>query len=76
MCEFTHGGAIQVKARAQRDEIRQSFTDAHTGQLIDAMAVQSYLGALGIAGVADDEALANRLYSRHQAIYSAVYSRA
>lgn len=75
MCAFTHGGAIQVKARALRDEIRQSFTDAHTGQLIDAMACLSYLGALGIAAVADDEALANRLYSRHQAIYSGVYNR-
>jgi len=32
MCAFTHGGAIQVKARALKDEIRQSFTDGHTSQ--------------------------------------------
>jgi hypothetical protein len=76
MCAFTHGGAIQVKARALKDEIRQSFTDGHTSQLIDSMAVLSYLGALGIAAVADDGELANRLYSAHQVIYAVVYDRA
>ncbi|WP_181159286.1 DUF6988 family protein [Burkholderia contaminans] len=49
MCAFTHGGAVQVKARAIKDEIRQSFTDEHTSKLIDSMAMLSYLGALGIA---------------------------
>ncbi len=76
MCAFTHGGAIQVKARALKDEIRQSFTDGHTSQLIDSMAVLSYLGALGIAAVADDGELANQLYSAHQVIYKVVYERA
>ncbi|VWD33685.1 hypothetical protein BLA17378_07517 [Burkholderia aenigmatica] len=73
MCAFTHGGAVQVKARAIRDEIRQSFTDEHTSKLIDAMAMLSYLGALGIAKVADDGVLAQRLYERHHEIYSVLY---
>jgi hypothetical protein len=75
MCAFTHGGAIQVKARAMKDEIRQSFTDEHTRQLIDAMASLSYLGALGIAAVADNEELAKSLQARHRAIYAVVYDR-
>ncbi|CAE6900396.1 hypothetical protein R69749_08116 [Paraburkholderia domus] len=75
MCAFTHGGAIQVKARAMKDEIRQSFTDEHTSQLIDAMASLSYLGALGIATVAGQEVLANNLYAGHREIYSVVYDR-
>lgn len=73
MCAFTHGGAIQVKARAIKDEIRQSFTDEHTSKLLDSMATLSYLGALGIAKVADDGELAQRLYERHQEIYSVLY---
>ncbi|BBA45414.1 MULTISPECIES: DUF6988 family protein [Burkholderia cepacia complex] len=73
MCAFTHGGAVQVKARAIKDEIRQSFTDEHTSKLIDSMAMLSYLGALGIAKVADDGELAQRLYERHQVIYSVLY---
>ncbi|MGF6637286.1 DUF6988 family protein [Paraburkholderia sp. MM6662-R1] len=75
MCAFTHGGAVQVKARAVKDEIRQSFTDGHVSQLIDSMAVLSYLGALGIAKVADDGQLAQRLNERHQEIYAALYDR-
>lgn len=59
-----------------KDEIRQSFTDEHTGQLIDAMAMLSYLGALGIAKVADDGELAQRLYGQHQEVYAALYDRA
>ncbi|WP_176042768.1 DUF6988 family protein [Burkholderia stabilis] len=73
MCAFTHGGAVQVKARAIKDEIRQSFTDEHTSKLIDSMAMLSYLGALGIAKVADDGELAQRLYERHREIYSVLY---
>jgi hypothetical protein len=75
MCAFTHGGSIQVKARAVRDEIRQSFTDDHTGQLLDTMTMLSYLAALGIAAVANDEALAISLEDRHQKIFSAVHNR-
>ncbi|WP_415858368.1 DUF6988 family protein [Burkholderia ubonensis] len=75
MCAFTHGGAIQVKARAVRDEIRQSFTDEHTGQLLDAMTSLSHLAALGIAAVANDETLANRLADRRQSIFSSFYNR-
>lgn len=66
---------MQVKARAIKDEIRQSFTDEHTAQLIEAMAMLSYLGALGIAKVADDGEFAQRLYVRHQEIYATVYDR-
>lgn len=70
---FHPRGAVQVKARAIKDEIRQSFTDEHTSKLIDSMAMLSYLGALGIAKVADDGELAQRLYERHQVIYSVLY---
>ncbi|MCA8143575.1 DUF6988 family protein [Burkholderia multivorans] len=75
MCAFTHGGAVQVKARMCGNEIRQSYTDDHAGKLLDAMAVLSYLAALGIAAVADDEGLAKQLYDQHQSIYSGVYRR-
>ena len=75
MCAFTHGGVVQVKARINGDEVRQSYTDVDAGKLIDSMAVLSYMAALGIAAVAKDEGLAGRLYERHQSIYAPVYRR-
>jgi hypothetical protein len=76
MCAFTHGGAVQVKARALKDEIRQSFTDEHTSWLLDTMSMLAHLGALGIAKVADDGELAQRLDARHREIYAVLYNRA
>jgi hypothetical protein len=73
MCAFTHGGAVQVKARSVRDEIRQSYSDLHAAQLLDSTAVLSYLAALGIAAVADDGDLAERLYQSHQPIFEDTY---
>ena len=75
MCAFTHGGTVQVKARAVGDEIRQSYSDRHAAQLLDSTAVLSYLAALAIAAVADDGDLAKRLYETHQPIFDSVYRR-
>ena len=75
MCAFTHGGAVQVKARSVGDEIRQSYSDRHAAQLLDSTAVLSYLAALAIAAVADDADLAKRLYETHQPIFDSVYRK-
>ncbi|TCG04911.1 hypothetical protein BZM27_37435 [Paraburkholderia steynii] len=75
MCAFTHGGAVQVKARSVGDEIRQSYSDRHAAQLLDSTAVLSYLAALAIAAVADDGNLAKRLHETHQPIFDRVYRR-
>ncbi|WP_430231787.1 DUF6988 family protein [Paraburkholderia tropica] len=75
MCAFTHGGAVQVKARSVGDEIRQNYSDRHAAQLLDSTAVLSYLAALAIAAVADDGDLAKELYETHQQIFSHVYRR-
>ncbi|MDR5748908.1 hypothetical protein QCE73_37690 [Caballeronia sp. LZ029] len=75
MCAFTHGGAVQVKARSANDEIRQNYSDRHAAQLLDSAAVLSYLAALAIAAVANDSDLAKRLQEAHEPIFDSVYLR-
>ncbi len=70
LCDFTHGGAIQVKARAASpNEIAQNYKVEHIAGILTASATTSYLAALGLAAVAGNDAIALRLKEAFNAIY-------
>ncbi len=67
--DFTHGGAIQVKARITRDEIIQSYKPKHIAGLVTSSATLALLAGVGIAAVADNDALATGLRDAYRSVY-------
>ena len=70
--DFTHGGTIQVKARNTRDEIVQRYKPEHIAGLLASSAVSALLAGVGIAFVADDTILANKLLNAYTSVYGNV----
>lgn len=56
LCDFTHGGSIQVKVRAARlSEITQNFKPEHVASMLTASATTALLACVGLAAVAENE---------------------
>ena len=70
--DFTHGGAIQVKARNTPDEIAQRYKAEHIADLLASSAVSALLAGVGIASLADDTILANKLLDAYTSVYGNV----
>lgn len=70
LCDFTHGGMIQVKARAATaNEIAQNYKVEHVAGMLTASATTAYLAAVGLAAVAENDAIALHLRDAFNAIY-------
>ena len=69
LCDFTHGGSIQVKARNTRDEVVRNYKLEHVAGLLTASATLSLLAGVGIAAAIDSESLATKLHDAYQSIY-------
>lgn len=68
-CDFTHGGAIQVKARNSRDEIISNYIPNDVINILEASTILSFHAAVAIATVADDATLTNLLLKKYQEIH-------
>ena len=69
--DFTHGGVTQVKARNTRDGVIQSYKPKHVVGLVTSSATLAFLAAVGIAAVADNNALALSLQEEYRSVYEA-----
>jgi hypothetical protein len=69
--DFTHGGAIQVKARITRDGIVSNYLHEHIAGLLQSAATLSLLSGVAIAKAVGDSALANNLLLLYQRLYGA-----
>lgn len=69
LCDFTHGGSLQVLARISGAEIRQSYKPEHMAQLLDPSATFSFIAAVSMTVLAKPGQLAIRLRDAYQAIY-------
>lgn len=69
LCDFTHGGIIQVMARTTRDEIVQSYKPAHVAGLLTSSATLSLLAGVGIASVVKSNDLAIKLREAYRSTY-------
>ncbi len=67
--DFTHGGAIQVKARITNDEICSNFHPEHIAKLLQAAAILALLAGLSISSAVNDNELSNNLSSLYQRLY-------
>lgn len=69
LCDFTHGGTIQVKARCTVDEVTPNYKVEHVANLLTASASLSLLAGVALAAAVGTEALAKQLYSAFQGAY-------
>jgi hypothetical protein len=69
LCDFTHGGAIQVKARNTRDEITTNYKSKHVAGLLTASATLSMLAGVAMAAVIESGPLAAELRMAYALIY-------
>lgn len=69
LCDFTHGGAIQVKARNTRDEIVRNYQLEHVAGLLTASATVALLAGTAIAAILESESLATNLQAAYRSIY-------
>jgi hypothetical protein len=70
LCDFTHGGSLQIKVRAATiGEIRQDFRPAHVAALLVASATTALLAGVGLAAVAENEAMALELRDAYRAVF-------
>lgn len=70
LSDYTHGGAIQVKARNTQDEIAYNYNPDHIGNVIEASVSLAYSAGAAISNVAENAALANDLMALHKRIYT------
>lgn len=65
MNDFTHGGAIQVKARNSRDEVVSNFLPEHVKGILESATAFSLMASLAIASAVKDETLSNDLFQTY-----------
>ncbi|MBR8005648.1 DUF6988 family protein [Burkholderia vietnamiensis] len=71
LCDFTHGGAVQIQARVASGAIKQRWAEEHIAGLLRSSSALTYLACIEIAHLADDKTLANEFAVRHQRAYPA-----
>lgn len=67
--DFTHGGAIHVKARNSQDEIIPNYKPEHVASVLTSSATLSLLAGVDIASVAKREDLAVKLREEFRSVY-------
>lgn len=70
--DYTHGGIVQVKERNKNSEIVSNYCPEQTTWLLECSSRFSLLAGLEMAGVAQNDVLADELVSEHEKIYQAV----
>lgn len=70
LCDFTHGGSIQVKIRAARlGEIALDLKPKHIAAMLTASATTALMACVGLAAVAENEQVALKLSEEFHGIY-------
>lgn len=67
-CDFTHGGAIQVKARVSNGDVRQNFYPLHVASVVTSscmLAVTSCVSMAMVANQLDIAVRASEVYSKY-----------
>jgi hypothetical protein len=67
--DFTHGGAIQIKARFSANEIAQNYKEEHIANLLTSSAIWALLAGVAIASAIGTEELARQFHSTFKSIY-------
>lgn len=71
LCDFTHGGAVQIRARVASGTIKQQWTDEHVAGLLRSSSALTFLACVELAQLSKDKKLASEFAARHQHAYPA-----
>lgn len=69
LCDFTHGGTTQVKARVTADEIGSNYEHEHISGILQSSTALSLLASVEIASGIEDSGLAVKLKTLHTRLY-------
>jgi hypothetical protein len=69
LCDYTHGGAIQVKGRNTKEEVTNNFDPKHICGVLQASAAIAYSAGIEIAKIANDAEMAEKLMNLHKNLY-------
>jgi hypothetical protein len=69
LCDYTHGGANQIKARDHIEGVQTFFTDESIRWLVDSSARMSYLALMEMAEVIDDSQLLQFIHAHFLSVY-------
>ncbi|MBU9382118.1 DUF6988 family protein [Burkholderia gladioli] len=70
LCDFTHGGTVQVRMRVAPGSIKMGWSEDHVAGLLRSSSALALLGCIEISRLAKDEEMANEFAFRHKSIYS------
>ena len=68
--DFTHGGSVQVRARVTSNEINRNYKTEHIVGMLRWSSILSFLGYVGMASIAENDLLANKLRESFHSIYA------
>lgn len=70
LCDFTHGGSVQIRSRMKVGAIEQGWEHKHVSGMLKSSSALAYLGLLEMAHLSDcPDELAGALSEAHQKIY-------
>lgn len=69
LCDFTHGGALQIKARLQSDGMRTIYPERNIAGLIHASTRLQYLAMMEMAELLNDADLGRYIHDLFNSIY-------
>jgi hypothetical protein len=72
LCDYTHGGTNQIRARNMQNKITSNYPDEHIAWLINSSAALSLFAGVRIADAIEDENLAVKLDEAYRSIYGAI----
>ncbi|MCC8996068.1 MAG: hypothetical protein LM517_03205 [Nitrosomonas sp.] len=68
--DFTHGGSVQVRARLAPTEIARNYKTEHIVGMLRWSSILSFMGYVGMASIAENDLLANKLRDCFHSIYA------
>jgi hypothetical protein len=70
MCDFTHGGRIQLVSRNSYTEISSNYTEEQIHELISAACSITLVVSVAFAALLDNNAMSNEILSSYKLLFS------
>ena len=69
LCDFTHGGTVQVKARNSSEGVISNYLPEHVINTVETSTAFSLQAAVAMAIATEDNLLVNKIFDRFQEIH-------
>lgn len=69
LCDYTHGGSLQMKARVVKGDILSNFSPSHVARMLNASSTLAQINCTGLGRLIESPKFANDAYNAYQTIY-------